>query len=107
MFKLPGFTGERNWTSSLRTRAGFPHFGREVSDFTYLDTEGALTRQFLRMKHHHKVPDWLATCCDDGNAPLYRIEVKSTTSREAKTPFYMSGAQHKLVCYTESDSCCS
>ncbi|XP_014561632.1 hypothetical protein COCVIDRAFT_11732 [Bipolaris victoriae FI3] len=94
---LPGFTGEVNWTSSLRTRAGFPAFGREISDFTYLDTEGALTHQFMQTQHHHEVPDWLNTCCNGGNVPRYRIEVKSTTSRDATTPFYMSENQHKLV----------
>ncbi|USP80364.1 uncharacterized protein yc1106_07638 [Curvularia clavata] len=97
IFRLPGFTGEHNWTSSLRTRAGFSAFGREISDFTYSDSEGALTRQFLQMHHHHEVPEWLATYCNDGNVPLYRIEVKSTTSRDANTAFYMSGAQYELA----------
>ena len=108
IFRLPGFTGEDNWTSSLRTRAGFSDFGRrEISDFTYLDTEGALTRQFLQMQHHYQVPDWLATCCDDGKMPLYRIEVKSTNSRDATTPFYMSGNQYKLVCYIKLHMACT
>ncbi|EFZ02032.1 hypothetical protein MAA_01614 [Metarhizium robertsii ARSEF 23] len=49
--ELPDFTGEDNWTSSLRSRAGFPTFGCEVSDFTYKDTQGALTSYFLQMQH--------------------------------------------------------
>ncbi|EUC28619.1 hypothetical protein COCCADRAFT_30162 [Bipolaris zeicola 26-R-13] len=61
------------------------------------DTEGALTHQFMQTQHHHEVPDWLDTCCNGGNVPRYRIEVKSTTSRDATTPFYMSGNQHKLA----------
>jgi hypothetical protein len=95
--ELPDFTGEGNWTSSLRTRAGFSAFGHEVSDFTYKDTEGTLTRHFLQMQHPYATPDWLSTICNDGNMPLYRLEVKSTTSQDPTTAFYMSGAQHKLV----------
>jgi hypothetical protein len=94
---LPGFTGEDNWTSSLRSRAGFSTFGREISDFIYKDTNGALTRHFLQMQHPYATPEWLSTACDDGNAPLYRLEVKSTTSQDPTTTFYMSNNQYKLV----------
>jgi hypothetical protein len=52
---LPNFTGEENWTSSFRSRAGFSPFGREVSDFTYKDTEEALSRHFLAMQHQYAV----------------------------------------------------
>ncbi|KAF1960437.1 putative heterokaryon incompatibility protein [Byssothecium circinans] len=95
--ELPYFTGEENWTSSLRSRAGFSTYGREISDFTYEDTEGALTRHFLQMQHPYAPPEWLSTACDNGNIPLYRLEVKSTTSQDPTTAFYMSGRQYKLA----------
>jgi hypothetical protein len=96
--ELPNFTGEDHWTSSLRNRAGFSAFGhREVSDFTYKDTRGALTRHFQLMQHQYTTPEWLATACDDGNTPLYRLEVKSTTKQDQTTPFYMSVKQRTLV----------
>jgi hypothetical protein len=99
--ELPDFTAEENWTSSLRSRAGFSKYGREVSDFTYKDTQGALTRHLLQMPHHYAVPEWLASACSNGNVPLYRLEVKSTTSQAHNTPFYMSGAQYRLVGYMD------
>jgi hypothetical protein len=102
--KLPDFTGEDNWTSSLRSRAGFSTFSREVSDFTYDDTQGALTRHFLQMQHPYAAPEWLSTVCDNSNVPLYRLEVKSTTSQDPTTTFYMSGGQHKLVNFVKSRS---
>ena len=102
--ELPDFTGEDNWTSSLRSRAGFSTFGREVSDFTYEDMQGALTRHFLQMQHSYATPEWLSTACDNGNVPLYRLEVKSTTSQDPTTTFYMSGGQHKLVSFVKSRS---
>lgn len=95
--RLPNFTGEDNWTSSLRTRAGFSAFGREVSDFTYRDTQGVLTGHFLQIQHPYVTPGWLATACENGNTPLYRLEVKSTTSQDPTTTFYMSSNQHELV----------
>ncbi|KUL87498.1 hypothetical protein ZTR_04598 [Talaromyces verruculosus] len=95
--KLPDFTGEDNWTSSLRSRAGFSTFSGEVSDFTYMDTQGALTRYFLQMQHPYPTPEWLLTACETGNVPLYRLEVKSTTSQDPTTTFYMSGSQHELA----------
>ncbi|KAF4973040.1 hypothetical protein F66182_17725, partial [Fusarium sp. NRRL 66182] len=79
---LPGFTGEDNWTSSLRSRAGFSTVRNGASDFTYEDTQGVLTRHFLRMQHPYPKPEWLSTVCNDGNVPLYRLEVKSTTSQD-------------------------
>ncbi|PVH94635.1 putative heterokaryon incompatibility protein [Periconia macrospinosa] len=77
ILRLPGFTAEENWTSTLRSRAGFSAFAhREVSDFTYKDTEGALTRHFLQMQHPYRTPEWLSTICNDGNEPLYRLEAE-------------------------------
>lgn len=102
--ELPNFTAEDNWTSSLRSRAGFSTFGREVSDFTYKDTQGTLTRHFSQMRHAYTMPEWLITACDNGNAPLYRLEVKSTTSQDPTTTFYMSSGQHKLVSFDELHS---
>lgn len=102
--QLPGFTGEGNWTSSLRSRAGFSPFGREVSDFTYEDIQGTLTRHFLQMQHPYAPPDWLSTVSGNGNAPLYRLEVKSTTSQDPTTTFYMSNNQYQLVSFIESTS---
>jgi hypothetical protein len=99
--KLPDFSGEANWTSSLRERAGFAEFtGSELesSDFTYHDKDGVLTRYFQQMQHPYSVPAWLNTVFLDGSAPLYHLEVKSTTSQDATTPFYISGNQHELVC---------
>jgi hypothetical protein len=83
----------------LRSRAGFSNFGREVSDFTYMDKQGALTRYFLQMQHPYATPEWLSTVCHNGNVPLYRLEVKSTTSQDNTVPFYMSGGQYKLVSF--------
>jgi hypothetical protein len=101
--KLPNFTGSTNWTSSLRSRAGFSPFGRrEVSDFTYEDSQGVLTRHFLGMHHPYATPEWLSTACDNGNVPLYLLEVKSTTSQDHTIPFYMSGGQYKLVSCVKS-----
>jgi hypothetical protein len=99
--ELPDFTGEDNWTSSLRDRAGFSTFDRrEISDFTYKDNQGALTRHFLQMQHPYATPGWLFTACHNDNMPLYRLEVKSTTSQDPTTPFYMSGGQHNLVSFS-------
>ncbi|KAF2105467.1 hypothetical protein BDV96DRAFT_655610 [Lophiotrema nucula] len=94
---LPNFSGEGNWKSSLRTRAGFSTFSREISDFTYRDTQGVLTRHFRQMQQPYTTPDWLNTALDNGNAPLYRLEVKSTTSQDPTVAFYMSGAQYALA----------
>lgn len=97
--ELPDFTGEDNWTSSLRSRAGFSDFSSEVSDFTYKDTQGSLTRCFIQMQHSYATASWLSTVCGNGNVPLYRLEVKSTPSQDPSTTFYMSGNQYKLVSF--------
>lgn len=98
--ELPEFTGEINWTSSLRSRAAFPPCGREVTDFEYEDTQGALTRQFLHMQHPYATPAWLSTACDNRIFPLYRLEVKSTTSQDPTTTS-MSGHQHEMVSFSQ------
>jgi hypothetical protein len=102
--ELPDFTGENNWTSSLRSRAGFSSCGEKEADFMYKDAEGVLTRCFSEMQHPYETPEWLSTACDDGNAPIYHIEVKSTPSEDHTTTFYMSQNQHELVGFTISVS---
>ncbi|KAK8923393.1 hypothetical protein VCV18_007456 [Metarhizium anisopliae] len=49
------------------------------------------------MQHPYDTPVWLSTVCDNGNMPIYRLEVKSTTSRDPSTTFYLSGGQYKLA----------
>ncbi|KAH7130730.1 putative heterokaryon incompatibility protein [Dendryphion nanum] len=78
--QLPNFTGEGNWTSSLRSRAGFSNFGREVSDFTYEDTQGALTRFFLTMEHSYRTPKY-----NEPRSHYYLLyEQRSANSNQAK-----------------------
>jgi hypothetical protein len=98
--RLPNFTGEDNWTSSLRSRAGFSKCGDKEADFIYRDEKGALTRHFLQMQHPYETPKWLSTVCTDGNAPVYQIEVKSTPREDHTATFYMSIKQHRLVGFT-------
>jgi hypothetical protein len=49
------------------------------------------------MHHPYMSPEWLSTVLEDGNAPLYRLEVKSTSSQIATTALYMSNPQYSLV----------
>ncbi|KAF2176591.1 hypothetical protein K469DRAFT_698364 [Zopfia rhizophila CBS 207.26] len=99
--RLPNFSAEINWTSTLRDRAGLSHYGeQEISDFTYDDTEGALTLLLQQYAHRNGVagaPTWLRTIATEGPWPKYRLEVKSTTSQDASVPFYMSGNQYILA----------
>jgi hypothetical protein len=96
-----------NWTSRLRTRAGFTSCRDGPSDFEYRDNDGALTRQFREMQHPYTSPEWLNTILDDGSAPLYRLEVKSTSTQDATTALFMSPLQHSLVipCIKVRDRC--
>ena len=96
--RLPNFTGPVNWTSSLRTRAGFSNCTNDPSDFTYQDVEGALTRHLQQMQFPYTKPTWLDTVLNDGNKPTYLLEVKSTPYEDPKTRFFLSGIQHALVC---------
>jgi hypothetical protein len=94
---LADWSGEVNWKSSLRSRAGFSATEEGASDFEYRDKTGALTRHFRRMNHSYITPEWLKTVCSAGNVPLYRLEIKSTTSQDAIDTFYMSGNQYEKV----------
>ncbi|OBT52528.1 hypothetical protein VE04_07127, partial [Pseudogymnoascus sp. 24MN13] len=94
--RLPNFSGQVHWTSSLRSRAGFSTCQDGPSDFTYPDTEGALTRYLQQMRFPYTKPTWLDTVLSDGNKPTYLLEVKSTPSRNPTTRFFMSGHQHAL-----------
>ena len=100
--RLPNFSGEVNWTSSLRSRAGFPNFGRDSgTDFTYHDRDGSLTRHLQQLRYPYPTPEWLSTVYSSNNAPLYRLEVKTTTSEDHKVPFFMSSEQYKLVLFAK------
>ncbi|RFU23945.1 hypothetical protein B7463_g12390, partial [Scytalidium lignicola] len=95
--RLPDFSGEVNWTSSLRSRAGFSTCADVSSDFKYLDKDGALTRYLQQMQFPYTRPAWLDTVLGDGNRPTYLLEVKSTPYQDPTTRFFMSGGQHALA----------
>ena len=77
--------GPDNWTSELRHSVpGFTPFrGQAFADFTYVDSQGQLTRTWLG-------PDKAAAW--QGRWPKYHIEVKSTRGDETE-PFHMSPNQ--------------
>ena len=99
---LPAFSAEQNWTSCLRHYGGqHSRFsGIELSDLQYNDSQGILTR-FLQLSCHQTddfaAPAWLANLPSQGPGPLYLIEVKSTTSFDHATPFFVSLAQYERV----------
>jgi hypothetical protein len=75
--------------------AGHPPFTeqeRDYADFTYTDSEWALTKLLPEMGF--KMADaWSRSA----TAPTYHLEVKSTTER-CEEPFYMSNNQVEKVC---------
>jgi len=77
--------GPDNWTSELRHFVpGFAPFrGHAYADFTYMDSQGQLTRTWLGPE---KAAAW------QGRWPKYHIEVKSTRGNESE-PFHMSSIQ--------------
>lgn len=78
---LPGFDFH-NWTSTLRTQAGFEEFtGEEITDFEYDDTEGVLAQSLF--------PDRMVT---DGTHLKFFIEVKATSGSNEE-PFQLSCRQ--------------
>jgi len=81
--------GPDNWTSELRHLVpGFTPFqGQAPADFTYLDSQGQLTRAWFG-------PDKAAAW--HNRWPRYHIEVKSTC-REETEPFHMSPYQMATV----------
>lgn len=83
---LPKFSYE-NWTSSLRILAGFPAFiGESLADFSYVDTDGALTEKLYPGSGHLL----------SASPVEYLIEVKAT-SGEQNDVFYMSRNQFHQV----------
>ncbi|KAK4198575.1 hypothetical protein QBC40DRAFT_178509 [Triangularia verruculosa] len=88
---LPNWSGEQNWTSSLRSLHDmFSPFDqdRDHADFTYHDTAGAmaeaLRQEGVRVRQH---------CSTD---TTYHIEVKSTPGR-CETVFGVSVNQTRLM----------
>ncbi|KAH7018451.1 uncharacterized protein B0I36DRAFT_354731 [Microdochium trichocladiopsis] len=80
-----------NWTSRLRSRAGFPAFRREEADhadFTYRDTALSM-RRWLNKLAVPIDPSWSVYT-------TYHIEVK-TTNKNHKAPFRISDNQLALV----------
>jgi len=71
---------EKNWTSSLRTHAGFSSYREGPSDFFYFDEKGLLAR-------------WLGL---DEVPRMFLIEVKSSTGADSRN-FYWSPKQFILV----------
>lgn len=85
-----------NWQSTIRNYAAVlpdyadiqPAQGREASDITYHDTEGAFTR--LLINRGYLGSRW------EARTPTYFVQVKTTTG-PCNTPFYMSKSQYKRV----------
>jgi len=84
--------GPDNWTSELRHLVpGFAPFrGHAYADFTYVDSQGQLTRNWFGPE---KAAAW------HGRWPKYHIEVKSTSGDENE-PFHMSPNQMATVRYS-------
>ncbi|KAK7736974.1 hypothetical protein SLS53_006729 [Cytospora paraplurivora] len=86
-----------NWQSNMRKYARVhpeyanmdPWTGRETSDITYSDENGALTKSLI-------LGDYLDRETWSGRHPKYFIEVKTTQS-SCETPFFMSKAQYQRV----------
>lgn len=98
MYKLPEFTAEDNWKSSLREYAGFDETKDDISDIIYKDIEGTFTRCLLQQYRESRTqpPKWLQTYANPGPGPEYFLEVK-TTADGLETPFFMSNAQFNNV----------
>ncbi|ROW15001.1 hypothetical protein VPNG_03422 [Cytospora leucostoma] len=87
----------RNWQSNMRRYARVhpkyanmdPWTGRETSDITYSDDNGALTEALI-------LGDYLDRETWSGRKPKYFIEVKATQS-SCETPFFMSKAQYQRM----------
>ncbi|KAH8735731.1 hypothetical protein BGZ61DRAFT_84622 [Ilyonectria robusta] len=85
-----------NWQSTIRNYAAVlpdyadiqPAQGREASDITYHDTEGAFTR--LLINRGYLGSRW------EARTPTYFVQVKTTTG-PCNTPFYMSKSQYKRM----------
>lgn len=91
---------DSNWTSRNRNNAGRSRFTgseKDYADFTYIDSEGDLTRLLLG-NGLSIARDWLESL---EQAPKYHLEVKATSGRCDET-FYMSNNQVKMVCQIPS-----
>ncbi|KAI1327062.1 hypothetical protein F5Y16DRAFT_421235 [Xylariaceae sp. FL0255] len=93
---LPEFY-RANWKSNIRKYVTVhPEYtdmedwrGRETSDITYWDVQGALTKELIEKRY-------LAQNIWEGKRPNYFIEVKTTTG-SCDTPFYMRKAQYQRM----------
>lgn len=66
----------------------------------YPDSQGTFTeflRRYYEQTENGVTPSWLENFPDEGPWPTYHIEVKSTTSADHRTPFYVSGSQYETV----------
>ena len=103
-FRLPNFTEEHNWTSSLRYY-GSEHTefsGDEKSDIEYDDNQGIFTKHlqnYFEQADDAVAPPWLNNFSTQGPWPKYFIEVKTTTSIDHARPFYVSGKQYDRVSF--------
>ena len=109
IFKLPNFSEEVNWTSSLRDLAGghTSYNLNENSDITYDDVKGAFTR-ILKQEAAESAataPPWLKRIPSNGPWPKYYLEVKASLSADEKTPFSISGTQYDLVSKANFPGC--
>ncbi|KAI0198798.1 hypothetical protein F4808DRAFT_245663 [Astrocystis sublimbata] len=93
---LPSFDTS-NWQSRMRNFVTVhPKYsdmenwkGSETFDFTYLDTEGVLTNEFIK-KRYLKAESWA------GKRPFYFIEVKSTTG-SCERAMYIDKTQYQRM----------
>jgi hypothetical protein len=89
------------WTSRNRNEFGHPQFTeleRDFADFTYIDTEKALTR-LLIAGGYSRAEEWLST----SERPItYHLEVKST-NEACEEPFFMSNNQVDMVRFMPDD----
>ena len=95
---LPDFEENTHWTSKMRTYGGFGTYDSpEVTDLTYPDTQGLLSKLIFDRAEEGSVPDWLRAANIRGSrGPKYFLEVKTTTGA-LETPFIISRNQFKIV----------
>jgi len=102
--KVPGFNEHFHWTSTLREYAGLPPYPyREMTDLTFPDNDGHLSRLLLSWSRGGMVPGWLVTANMPGPMvrPTFWLEVK-TTPGVCETPFYVSNSQYRLVSHRDA-----
>lgn len=90
-----------HWTSKLRKYAGLPDYPHaEITDLTFPDTSGHLSRLLFSWSRNGSPPRWLQIAADDhvGPRPTYWMEVKTTTGA-CENPFFVSSHQYELVCF--------